>query len=97
MLALVLPPVAQHWVVIIKYRSHLLFTIMVLIIEIWFQSEYYSAYAQGNFSMKFAGTALIVSHYLYFLSALIGLRHGILPFFRLDQTTARAPCNPTRG
>lgn len=84
-LALVLPPVAQHWVVIVKYRSHLLYTVMVLIIEIWFQSEFYSAYDQGNFSMKFAGTALLVSHYLYFLSATLSLRHGMLPFLRLDQ------------
>jgi hypothetical protein len=66
--------VAQHWAVIIKYRSHLLYTIIVLIIEIWFQSEYYSAFNHGNFSMKFAGTALVVSHYLYFLSAVLALR-----------------------
>ena len=59
---------------IIKYRSQLLYTIIVLILEIWFQSEYYSAFNHGNFSMKFAGTALVVSHYLYFLSAVLALR-----------------------
>jgi hypothetical protein len=66
--------VAQHCAVIIKYRSQLLYTIIVLILEIWFQSEYYSAFNHGNFSMKFAGTALVVSHYLYFLSAVLALR-----------------------
>ena len=65
---------AQHCAVIIKYRSQLLYTIIVLILEIWFQSEYYSAFNHGNFSMKFAGTALVVSHYLYFLSAVLALR-----------------------
>jgi hypothetical protein len=58
---------------------------MVLFIEIWFQSEFYSAYHEGSFSMKFAGTTLLISHYLYFISATLSLRHGILPFFRLDQ------------
>ena len=58
---------------------------MVLFIEIWFQSEFYSAYHEGSFSMKFAGTALLISHYLYFISATLSLRHGMLPFFRLDQ------------
>jgi len=83
----------QHWFVLLKYVNSLAYSVMELVLEVWFEWMIFSQFEYfypNHWSAAVAGASMIVAHWMYIVAA--GIEHSLVP---TDDEAKRAGISTT--
>mmetsp|Transcript_47824 Transcript_47824/g.111546 ORF Transcript_47824/g.111546 Transcript_47824/m.111546 type:complete len:745 (+) Transcript_47824:45-2279(+) len=83
--ACIMPLVLQHWLDHLTHRIPLLYSLLVVLTEVWFEWEVLSSYEEffNNHEMtRVAAAGMLCSHWLYCIAALCSIP-GLVPMMRM--------------